>query len=131
MANLSGKPGEASRPLKERTFIPVDRENFNKVLRMAAPRLALRVPNRLTGEDGMLAAELRFRHLEDFEPENVAAQVGPLRDLLAMRQRLTQLLAKLDGNDRLEHLLNTLLADTGKATALNRLLGNDPDPQAN
>src|ERR1043166_359327 len=49
LADLSGQPKEALRPLKERKFVPIDRDTFNDVLAKAAPRLALKVQNRLTG----------------------------------------------------------------------------------
>src|SRR5436190_2917266 len=67
MADLSGQPKESLRPLKERKFVPIDRDNFNEVLKRAAPRLAMKVQNRLTDEDTKLAVELNFQHLDDFE----------------------------------------------------------------
>src|SRR6516225_5926100 len=63
MADLSGQPKEALRPLKERKFVPIDRDNFHDVLAKMAPRLALKVQNRLTNEDTKLGAELNFKHL--------------------------------------------------------------------
>src|ERR1700675_3481742 len=62
MADLSGQPKEALRPLKERKFVPVDRDNFNDVLARSTPRLGLKVANRLTGEENKLVAELNFKH---------------------------------------------------------------------
>ena len=41
MADLSAQPKEALRPLKERKFVPIDRDNFNDVLKKSAPRLAM------------------------------------------------------------------------------------------
>src|SRR5437868_9194695 len=58
MADLSGQPKEALKPLKERKFTPIDRDNFNEVMEKAAPRLAMKVDDRLTGGDGRLAVEL-------------------------------------------------------------------------
>src|SRR5437588_327185 len=84
MADLSGQPKEALRPLKERKFANIDRDNFNDVLAKSAPRLAVKVQNRLTGDDSKLAVELNFKHIDDFEPASVAEQVGPLKELLAM-----------------------------------------------
>src|ERR1700738_2633549 len=72
LADLSGQPKEALRPIKERKFVPIDRDNFNEVLTKAAPRLALKVQNRLTDEDTKLAVELNFKHIDDFEPARVA-----------------------------------------------------------
>lgn len=124
MADLSGQPKEALRPLKERKFTNIDRDNFNDVLERSAPRLAMKVDNRLTGEnDSKLAVELNFKHIDDFEPARVAEQVAPLKELMDMRQRLTQLLSKMEGNDKLESLLSDVLGNTEKAMALAKEMG--------
>jgi type VI secretion system protein ImpB len=124
MADLSGQPKEALRPMKERKFVNVDRDNFNDVLERSAPRLAMKVDNKLTGEgDSKLAVELNFKNIDDFEPARVAEQVGPLKELLEMRQRLTQLLSKMEGNDKLEALLGEVLQNTEKAAALAKAMG--------
>jgi type VI secretion system protein ImpB len=123
MADLSGQPKEALKPMKERKFTPIDRDNFNDVLEKAAPRLAMKVQNRLTDPDSKLAVELNFKHIEDFEPARVAQQVGPLRELLEMRQRLVQLLSKMEGNDKLDQLLAQVLTNTENAQALAKELG--------
>jgi type VI secretion system protein ImpB len=126
VADLSGQPREALRPLKERKFVAIDRDNFNEVLEKATPRLALKVQNRLTDEDTKLAVELNFKDMEDFEPARVAEQVAPLKELLDMRQRLTQLLSKMEGNEKLEQLLADVLSNTEKAMALARQMGIEP-----
>src|SRR5262249_18904673 len=104
IADLSGQPKDPLRPLKERKFVPIDRDNFNEVLAKATPRLAMKVDDKLTGKDQKLAVELNFKHIDDFEPARVAQQVGPLNELLEMRKRLTELLSKLEGNDKLDQL---------------------------
>jgi type VI secretion system protein ImpB len=123
MADLSGQPKEALRPMKERKFTPIDRDNFNEVLEKATPRLAMKVQNRLTDEDTKLAVELNFKHIEDFEPARVAEQVAPLKELMEMRLRLTQLLSKMEGNDKLDQLLGDVLSNTEKALALAKQMG--------
>jgi type VI secretion system protein ImpB len=130
LADLSGQPKEPLKPLKERQAAYIDRDNFNNVLAKAAPRLAISVPDRLTGGEGKLAVELNFKDIEDFEPAKVAEQVGPLRDLLAMRHNLTELLSKMEGNDKLEQLLADVLASTDKATALAKEMGVEPGATA-
>ena len=105
LADLSGKPAEALAKLKDRKFVEIDRDNFNDVLASIGPRLAFRVDNRLADDDSKLAVELTFRHMDDFNPASVVKQVEPLRKLFEARQRLMDLLAKLDGNDRLDALL--------------------------
>src|ERR1700732_213370 len=118
MADLSGSPKEALKPLKDRKAVMIDRDNFNEVMTKQAPRVAMKVQNRLTDEDTKLAVELNFKHIEDFEPANVAKQIGPLKEILDMRQRLTQLLSKMEGNDKLEGLLADVMSNTEKAAAL-------------
>src|ERR1700732_884229 len=123
MADLSGQRKNPLPPVKERKFVPVDRDNFNEVLAKAEPRLAMKVQNRLTDEDTKLAVELNFKHLDDFEPARVAEQVAPLKELLDMRLRLQQLLSKMEGNDKLEQLLGDVLSNTEKAMGLAKQMG--------
>lgn len=123
MADLSGQPKEALRPLKERKVANIDRDNFNAVLEKAMPRLALKVDNRLTADNTKLAVELNFKHIDDFEPARVAAQIGPMKELMDMRLRLVELLAKMEGNDKLESLLADVLGNTEKVMALAKQMG--------
>jgi type VI secretion system protein ImpB len=123
LADLSGMPKEALKPLKDRQAVFIDRDNFNTVLSKTAPRLALKVQNRLTDEDTKLGVELNFKSIDDFEPAKVAEQVGPLKELLAMRHNLTQLLSKLEGNEKLETLLTEVLQSTEKAKEMAKAMG--------
>src|SRR5262245_42387673 len=124
LADLSAQTKEALKALKERKFVSVDRDNFNDVMARSAPRLALKVDNKLTGEGGTrLAVELNFKEMDDFEPARVAEQVPALKELLDMRGRLTQLLSKMEGNDKLEALLADVMQNTEKAQALAKEMG--------
>lgn len=123
MADLSAQPKEALKPMKERKFVNIDRDNFNDVLAKSTPRLALKVQNRLTDADSKLAVELNFTSIDDFEPARVAEQVAPLKELLDMRHRLSQLLTKMEGNDKLDRLLSDVLANTEKAMSLAKEMG--------
>ena len=108
LADLSGQPAEALPKLKDRKFVEIDRDNFDDVLKSAKPRLALRVDNTLKGDGSELALELNFQKLADFRPENVVKQVAPLAKLQDVRNQLKDLLGRLEGNDRLEELLNAI-----------------------
>jgi type VI secretion system protein ImpB len=130
MADLSGAPKEALRPMKERKFVNIDRDNFNDVLAKSTPRVAMKVDNKLTGDNTKLAVELNFKSIDDFEPQNVAGQVAPLRELVSMRQQLVGLLAKMEGNDKLESLLTDVLSNTEKAMALAKEMGINPAAEA-
>lgn len=127
MADLSGQPKDAPKPLKERKFVPIDRDNFNQVLEKSAPRVALQVPNTLSEEkDSMLNVELNFKSLDDFEPAAVANQVPALKQLLDMRDQLNQLLGKMEGNDKLAELLGDILNNNDQAKELAGELGVAP-----
>jgi len=123
LADLSGKPDKPLPKMKDRKFVEIDRDNFDKVLEGMKPRLAYRVDNKLTGDDTKMAVEMRFSSMEDFHPERIADQVDPLRKLVETRRRLSDLLSKLDGNDKLEELLQDVLASTDRVQQLAKEAG--------
>lgn len=112
LADLSGKPDTPLPRLKDRKFVEIDRDNFNDVLKAAAPRLAVRVDNKLAKDGSKLNVELRFQHMDDFNPLAIVKQVKALNSLLEARGRLNDLLAKLDGNDDLDATLQKVIQDT-------------------
>lgn len=130
MADLSGKPEEALKPIKDRSFTPIDRDNFNDVLERAQPRLAFRADNRLTEEDNQINVELNFKNIDDFEPTQVARQVPALKELLDMRERLNELLGKMEGNDQLESLLGEVLSNSEAAKSAAQELGVNGEEKA-
>jgi len=85
--------------------------------------VAMRVDNKLTDENSKLAVELNFKHIDDFEPARVAEQIPALKELLDMRHRLSQLLNKMEGNEKLEKLLEQVLSNTDQRQALAQKLG--------
>lgn len=107
LADLSGKPEEALPKLKDRKFVEIDRDNFNDILRSITPRMTAQVDNKLSKDGGKTAIELKFRNLDDFSPLNIVLQVEALKKLFESRQKLNDLLAKLDGNDTLDQMLQT------------------------
>ncbi|WP_129476351.1 type VI secretion system contractile sheath small subunit [Pseudomonas aeruginosa] len=112
LADRSGKPDTPPAKLVERRFVDIDRDNFNEILSSISPRATLQVDNTISGDDSKLNVELRFNHIEDFDPVNLVKQVVPLRRLFEARQRLRDLLTKLDGNDDLDQLLQDVVANT-------------------
>jgi type VI secretion system protein ImpB len=123
LSDLSGKPDEPLPKLKERKFIEIDRDNFNNVLEGMKPRVAYRVENKLTEDDGQVAVELRFKSMDDFHPERVAEQIEPVRKLVEARKRLSEMLNKLDGNDKLDELLQDIISSTESLEKLNKEAG--------
>lgn len=129
MGDYSGKPDKPLPPLKERKFVEIDRDNFNKVLAGMSPRLAFRVDDKLSGKEGsQLNVELRFQSMDDFSPDNVARQIEPMRKLLEKREHLKSLLAKMDGNDKLEELLEDVLKNSDAQQQLKGALGDESAP---
>ena len=114
LADLSGQPKEPLPKLKERKFVQIDRDNFDDVLKGAAPRLALRVDNKLQNDGTQISIDLDFEKLEDFEPTAIVNQVAPLKQLLEMRAKLSDLRNKVMGNEKLEEILDDVLRDTEK-----------------
>lgn len=111
LADLAGQNDQLPR-LKERKFAQIDRDNFNEILASLAPRLKYSVPNRIADDGSKLSVELNFKHMDDFHPTEIVKQLTPLRKLLETRQRLVDLLAKLDGNEDLQGQLQKLLEST-------------------
>jgi type VI secretion system protein ImpB len=91
------------------------------------PRLAFTVENKLSDDPdaGKIGVELNFRSLDDFDPENVARQVKPLRELLELRTRLSDLVGSLQGNEKLESLLREITDDEDKLKQLREELSRD------
>jgi type VI secretion system protein ImpB len=112
LADLSGKPVEPLPRLRDRNFVEIDRDNFDKVLAGASPRLAFQADNKIQGDDSQINVELKFQCMDDFSPESVAKQIDPLKKLLEVRTRLSDLLSKMDGNDKLEALLQDVISST-------------------
>ncbi len=124
MGDFTGKPDKPLPALKDRKFVQVDRDNFDSVLAGMNPRATFRVDDKLTGTEGnQLNVELRFKSMDDFSPEQVARQVDPLRKLLDTRDKLRNLLNRMDGNDKLEALLENVLKSTDARTELTKSLG--------
>lgn len=114
MADLSGNAAEGLDPVGRRKFREINAENFDEQLADAKPKLKFTVPNKLAAEGeeaGELAVELEFKRMEDFSPAALARQVEPLRKLLETRERLSNLLANVDGKDQPESALEAALAD--------------------
>lgn len=104
LADLSGAntPEDA---LKERKFIELDRDNFGAVMQAIAPTFKSSVENKLSPDGGTVPVELTFKSLDDFTPSALVKNLPDLAKLMAVRQRLNDLLAKLDGNEALDDVL--------------------------
>jgi type VI secretion system protein ImpB len=124
MADLTGQPADPLAPVAERKFLEIDVDNFDERLKAMKPRVAVQVPNTLTGE-GNLAVEMTFENMDDFTPAAVARKVAPLARLLEARSQLSNLMTYMDGKTGAEDLIAKLLAEP----ALMQALTSAPKPQ--
>ncbi len=123
LGDFVGKPEEPLPGVKQRKFVEVDRDNFDLVLAGMKPRLAFTTENKLQDDGSKMGVELKFNSIEDFEPDSVVQQVDPLRKLVEARQKLADLLSKMDGNDKLESILNEVVANADQQKELSDALG--------
>ena len=128
--------GQAEKPLprlKDRKFVEVNPDNFDTVMEGMKPHLAFAVENKLSEEPEApnLKLDLRFTKMEDFEPQNIARQVKPLKELLELRTRLSDLRGSLQGNDKLEELLLEAVGNTESRERLKADLAKDEGEDAN
>lgn len=117
LADLSGQPATPLPKLKERRFVEIDRDNFDEIMGKIRPRLDLSVADTAKGE-GNLRIELNFEKFADFHPESLVEQVPRLSKLLEARHQLRDLLAKLDGNDELDSILERIVRSTEELKAV-------------
>lgn len=120
LGDFTGNPEQPLPRLKDRKFVEITPDNFDTVLEGMKPHLAYSVENKLSDDPnaGQLKVDLHFKSLEDFEPEQVAKQVKPLRELLELRTKLSDLRGSLQGNDKLDDLLMDALTNTEKLDKL-------------
>ena len=126
LGDYSGNPEQPLPRLSERKFVNVDLDNFDDVMEGMAPRATYRAPNTITGE-GEFGVELKFNSIDDFRPEAVVQQVEPLRKLLEARSKLADLRNKLAGNEKLEDILNDVLANTEKLEQIGKEVDKGED----
>ena len=125
MGDFSGDPTAPLRPLADRKFTAIDRDNFNDVMASMNPGLKLRVDNTLSDAGGEMAVDLKFKSIEDFEPARVAQQVPALAALMETRAKLRDLMSKVDRSEELENLLEQVLKSEDELKSLSGQLGLD------
>lgn len=128
LGDFSGNPTEPLKPLKDRKFIQIDRDNFNDIMGRMTPGLNIKVENTLQKDGSELPVQLKFNSIEDFEPGKVVQQIEPLRKILETRDKLRDLLTKVDRSEDLEGVLEKVLQDAEQmkklASELNKGEGN-------
>jgi type VI secretion system protein ImpB len=114
MGDFSGNPTTPPKALSQRKFVPIDRDNFNEVMKNISPELNFKVKNTLQGGDTEMPVKLNFSSMDDFDPARVVEQIPALKKLLDSRDKLRDLLTTMDQSEDLEAKLESILQDTAK-----------------
>jgi type VI secretion system protein ImpB len=122
LGDFTGQPQEPLPRLKDRKFVEVNPDNFDTVLEGMKPHLSYSVENKLSEDPdaGQLKVDLNFKSLDDFSPDQLVHQVQPLRELMELRTKLSDLRGSLQGNDKLEELLQETINNTDKMAKLKK-----------
>ncbi len=123
MGDFSGDPTTPLKPMTDRKFTQIDRDNFNDVMANMTPGLNLKVDNTLADDGSQMSVGLKFSSMDDFEPARVAAQVPALAALLETRAKLRDLMSKVDRSEELENLLEQVLRSEADLQNLSDELG--------
>jgi type VI secretion system protein ImpB len=123
LGDFSGDPTEPLKPLKDRKFVQIDRDNFNDIMARMTPGLNLKVENTLKGDGSEMAVNLKFRSMDDFNPANVVEQVPALKKLLETRNHLRDLMTKIDRSEDLEAVLERVLQNSEELKQFSAALG--------
>ena len=106
LADLSGNVSDPNRvPLRDRKYIELDRDNFNEVMKSIGPKLEINTK------------PLAFEKLDDFGPIKVLEQIDK-KTAYDKRTRLSDAVAKLDGNVKLQQKFLEVLTDETKRNEL-------------
>lgn len=124
LGDFSGNPTEPLKALKDRKFTQIDRDNFDEVMARMTPGLQMKVANTLANDGSEMAVQLKFSSMADFDPAAIAAQIDPLKKLLETRDKLRDLLTKIDRSEDLENLLDQVLQNTEQLKKLQGELGD-------
>ena len=125
MGDFSGDSAIPKKSLKDRKFIDLKKDKFDQVMSKIEPGVKMKVENTLEKNGKEFEVNLKFRSMDDFEPERIVEQVEPLRRLMETRNRLRDLMAKADGSEQLEGLLEQILQDSAKIANLREQLGDE------
>lgn len=130
LGDFTGRPDTSAAPdfktIEERKPINIDKNNFDDVLKSQQVGLSLQVDNVVKPEDKELKVELKFDGMKDFDPEGIARQVPELRELLELREALTELKGPLAQNAAFRKKLQALLDDESERASVLDEIGLGP-----
>ncbi|MCC8164650.1 MAG: type VI secretion system contractile sheath small subunit, partial [Planctomycetes bacterium] len=117
-------PEEKLPPISKRAFTEIDAFNYDEVMSKLGAGLSFTVDNALANDDSQFQVDLKIRNLADFNPENVARQVGPVAELLAGLLKLKELRLSVQGDEAVKAELGRLIKDMDAGMAAS---GDAPD----
>ena len=122
MGDFTGDSTKPLKPLKDRRFVQIDKDNINEVMRNMSPGLNLKVENTLENDGSEMAVNLEFNSMDDFEPAAIVDQVEPLKKLMDTRNQLRDLMTKIDRSEELEGIMEKVLKNTDDLDELAKAL---------
>ena len=130
MGDFSGDPTAPLKPLKDRRFVQIDRDNFNSVLASMTPGINIKVKNVLQDDGSEFAVNLQFESMDDFEPAAIVEQVEPLKKLMETRNKLRDLSTKADRSEELEAIIEKVLNNEADLNELAEAVGAEKGEEA-
>lgn len=94
--------------LRDRKFLNIDKDNFNKIMSSMKPVSEFMVESILPDKPGMLPVSLTFTDMDSFSPDNIVQQIEPLRKLMELREQLSDLRNRAASNEQLKISLGML-----------------------
>ncbi len=125
LGDFSGNPTSPLKPLKDRKFVQIDRDNFDDIMSKMTPGLSMKVDNVLEEDGSQIQVDMAMNSMADFDPARVVEQVEPLKKLMDTRNKLRDLLTKVDRSDDLEAVLEDALQSPEGMSKLAQDLGVD------
>lgn len=120
IADLRGNSTVAHKRLRERTFIEIDRDNFDDVMKSMRPQLSCALANHTGSKHKNFALDMTFESMDDFSPLNIVTKNPTLHFMYTKRTHLKDIQTKIDSNDVLEDMFAHLLHDSAQQKALTK-----------
>ena len=109
---------------KERSFIDIDKDNFNNIVAYLNPKLKYGVKNVLTDSDEKISVDLNFKSMSDFDIKNVVKQIPDLKKIFDNIELLKELGVIIDTNSDICASVVQALADKDKRSEIMEKISN-------
>ena len=116
LGDYSGKKN--TQEISKRKRIPVNKNNFDNVLKHLEPKVDITVSNKIKNNGSTLRASIPIRSLESFQPLSIVREVPQLNNLLAMRNLLKDFRSHLLDNSIFRKELEKIAKDRERAQEL-------------